>query len=183
MLQVREGEEKGGGHKTDVKRDWEWKGRKRGNMIENEASAGLESWMSFCSSGTATGLNLRNSAKHLSREAEFLFLGGLRLPRNHFWNIYMFLKKEMGIFFSFGHAVTSVSLGGGRSGAVEAGFCGCLRVCVGCAWVCAWVCVCLRVATCKIMFFQPISLIEVVYLAQRLSHLSLDGNVLTCTTR
>lgn len=36
-----------GCHKTDVMRDWEWKGRKRRNMIENEASAGFEAWMSF----------------------------------------------------------------------------------------------------------------------------------------
>ena len=71
-----------GRHKTDVMRDWEWKDRKRGNMIENEASAGFEAWMNgLCFSGTATGLNLRNSPKHLTREAEFLFLGGLRLLR------------------------------------------------------------------------------------------------------
>lgn len=71
-----------GRHKTDVMRDWEWKGRKRGNMIESEASAGFEAWMNgLCFSGTATGLNLRNSPKHLNREAEFLFLGGLRLLR------------------------------------------------------------------------------------------------------
>lgn len=30
-------------------------------------------------SGTATGLNLRNSPKHFNREAEFLSLGGPRL--------------------------------------------------------------------------------------------------------
>lgn len=36
-----------GRHKTDVMRDWEWKARKRGNMIENEASTGIEAWMGF----------------------------------------------------------------------------------------------------------------------------------------
>lgn len=70
-----------GRHKTDVMSDWEWKARKRGNMIENEASTGFESMNGLCFSGTATGLNLRNSPKHFNREAEFLCLGGLRLLR------------------------------------------------------------------------------------------------------
>lgn len=48
-------------------------------MIENEAR--VRSMNGLCFSGTATGLNLRNSPKHFNREAEFLFLGGLRLLR------------------------------------------------------------------------------------------------------
>lgn len=40
-------------------------------MIENEASR-VRSMNGLCFSGTATGLNLRNSPKHFNREAEFL---------------------------------------------------------------------------------------------------------------
>lgn len=36
-----------GRHKTDVMSDWEWRARKRGNMIENEESTGMEAWMGF----------------------------------------------------------------------------------------------------------------------------------------
>lgn len=38
-----------GRRKTDVMRDWEWKAGKRGNMIEKEASTGMEAWMGFAS--------------------------------------------------------------------------------------------------------------------------------------
>lgn len=36
----------------------------------------------LCFSGTVTGPNLRNSPKHFNREAELLFLGGLRILRS-----------------------------------------------------------------------------------------------------
>lgn len=57
------------------------KGQEEGKYDREWGERRVRSMNGLCFSGAATGLNLRNSPKHFNREAEFLFLGGLRLPR------------------------------------------------------------------------------------------------------
>lgn len=93
----------GGRHKTDVMRDWEWKGRKRGNMIENEASTGFEAWMGFAFLARRQDLTWGIHQSISTGRPNFLFLGGLRLLR---------IISKIGIcdFFSLTGRAPTVSL-------------------------------------------------------------------------
>lgn len=57
------------------------KGQEEGKYDREPGEHRIRRMNGLCFSGTVTGPNLRNSPKHFNREAELLFLGGLRLLR------------------------------------------------------------------------------------------------------
>lgn len=154
-----------GRHKTDVMRDWEWKGRKRGNMIENEASGGFESWMGFAflarRQDLTWGIHHSISAGRPNfcswvvcdyRElflkfGSFLFLCLLFEDFLDWQSHRLFFKMDVKNYTLNWHLwwLQSVTIEM-RTGLV----CVCTRlwVCVGLRWVTAGVCLCLWVCVC-----------------------------------